>query len=170
MFCACNLIRRSRWHVQVSGAVLKWASKVQATDREQSLEDFQYAMQLLKLLEWDEEALDDSDLRRTSTKKDLQARGLLALARFLTGSWMSGILQHSCGLGCCTRGITETRQRLHDLVMATHTHDELAAGARREQVDQALPQLGLACSDAEHAWHAEGHLGHRLLLRWQPDQ
>ena len=33
MFCACNLIRRSRWHVQVSGAVLKWASKVQVTDQ-----------------------------------------------------------------------------------------------------------------------------------------
>ena len=76
-------------------------------------------MQVLKLLEWDKEALDDSDLRRTSTKKDLRARGLRALARFLTGSWRSGILQHSCGLGCCTRGITETRQRLHDLVMDT---------------------------------------------------
>ena len=81
--------------------------------------DFQYAMEMLALLEWDDPALDSAELQRRSAQRPIRMRSRRRLASFLSGSWTSGSVQHSCGLGCC-RNREDTETKLFDLIMDTY--------------------------------------------------
>ena len=117
VFCGCNLLMRSKWQASVSAALRRWVSKLRHTDADPDEADGKYARELLKLLEWDEESLNDDDLRRRSTSKGSRVDERLVLVNFMTSSFQSTRLEHRCGFGCCRGGLDESKDKLHSYIM-----------------------------------------------------
>jgi hypothetical protein len=126
VFCGCNLLRGVRWRANLDKALTQLVSRLRFSDEPGTEEDVRFGVELLNLLEWDEEGLDDEDLRRRSSTKEARKLSRLRLARFLKGSWISRMLIHCCTLGCCA-GPADSRQKLKDVDRASPSSGRLVS-------------------------------------------
>ena len=162
IFCGTNLLRRGKWLAQIGSAVSKYVSTLDVTyNSPQSDNDLRYAVDLLNLLEWDEEAFDgDEDLQRRSMKKADRKLSRLGLAKFLSGSWNSKELRHNCILGCC-ECVPQSQRKLSDYLLDTLLLHMPPVPA----LNRWTKLFGMVDSRAEHAGHDQGRVDVGLRFR-----